>query len=223
MADSHQKGWPFGAGKIVRGFFILVLVLSVGTSGYMLIEGWRFLDALYMTVITVSTVGIPGSVGALGRGRVFTLCIIFSGMGIIAYLLSTFAQAMVDFQVTSILGRRKLDRAIHAMKGHYILCGYGRLGRIICRELKNSGVPMVVIEQKAEAVQGLEAEAVPYLQNDATSEEVLLEAGIHRAKGLISVVASDADNLFITMSARGLNPQLTSSCGRTRSTRRRNS
>lgn len=207
MADSHQKGWPFGAGKIVRGFFILLLVLSVGTSGYMLIEGWRFLDALYMTVITISTVGYKEVWELSDGGRVFTLCIIFSGMGIIAYLLSMFAQAMVDFQVTSILGRRKLDRTIQAMKGHYILCGYGRLGRIICRELKASSIPMVVIEQKAEALQGLDGEGIPYLQNDATSEEVLVEAGIHRAKGLISVVASDADNLFITMSARGLNPQ----------------
>jgi voltage-gated potassium channel len=208
VTDSHEKGWPLGAGKIIRGLFILLLVLSVGTAGYMLIEKWRFLDALYMTVITISTVGYR-EVGELSDGgRIFTLFIIFSGMGIIAYLLSMFAQAMVDLQVTSILGRRKLDRTIHAMKSHYLICGYGRLGRIICRELKTHGTPMVVIENNAEALQGLEMEAIPYIQNDATSEEVLVEAGIHRAKGLISVVASDADNLFITMSARGLNPQL---------------
>ncbi|MEW6665093.1 MAG: potassium channel protein [Thermodesulfobacteriota bacterium] len=208
MADSHEKGWSIGAGKIIRGLFILLLVLTVGTAGYMLIEKWHFLDALYMTVITISTVGYR-EVGELSNGgRIFTLFIIFSGMGIIAYLLSMFAQAMVDLQVTSILGRRKLDRTIHTMRGHYIICGYGRLGRIICRELKANGIPMVVIEQKVEAVQGLEAEGIPYIRNDATSEEVLVEAGIHRARGLISVVASDADNLFITMSARGLNPQL---------------
>ena len=208
MSDSRENGWPLGAGKIIKGFFILILVLGLGTTGYMLIEKWSLLDALYMTVITVSTVGYREVWELSNAGRIFTLFVIFSGMGIIAYLLSMFAQAMVDFQVTSILGRRKLDRAIHAMKNHYILCGYGRLGRIICRELKSYGVPMVVIEHKVEAVQGLEAEAVPFLQNDATSEEVLLEAGIHRARGLISVVASDADNLFITMSARGLNPRL---------------
>lgn len=208
MADLHQKGWPFGAGKILRGLFILLLVLSVGTAGYMLIEGWHFLDALYMTVITISTVGYKEVWELSDGGRIFTLFIIFSGMGIIAYLLSMFAQAMVDLRVTSILERRKLDKTIHAMNDHYIICGYGRLGRIICRELKAGRIPMVVIEHKAEALDALEAELIPYLRNDATSEEALVEAGIHRAKGLISVVASDADNLFITMSARGLNPRI---------------
>lgn len=94
------------------------------------------------------------------------------------------------------------------IKNHYIICGFGRIGRIICRELKSNNVPFVVIENNPEAIQALEGEGFTYINGDATSEEVLIEAGIERAKGLVSVVASDADNLFITMSARGLNPAL---------------
>lgn len=208
MTDSSSNTFPLGPGRILRGLFILLLVLFIGTSGYMIIEHWAFLDSLYMTVITISTVGYR-EVGEVSKaGRVFTIFVIFLGMGTFAYILSMLAQAMVDIHVRSILGRRKLEKAIRAMKSHYIICGYGRLGRIICRELKAHGVPTVVIENKAEAAQGLESEGILCIQSDATGEEALLEAGIERAKGLVSVVASDADNLFITMSARVLNPDL---------------
>ena len=101
-----------------------------------------------------------------------------------------------------------MGKAIRATRDHYIICGFGRLGRIICRELSSHRIPMVVIESKAEAIQSAGDQGIPFIQNDATSEEVLVEAGIDRAKGIVSVVASDADNLFITMSARVLNPNL---------------
>jgi voltage-gated potassium channel len=118
------------------------------------------------------------------------------------------AQVMVEFQVRSILGRRKLGLKIKSIKNHYILCGYGRIGRIISQELKASGIPLLVIDSNPDAKQGLEQQDIPYIIDDATSEDVLIEAGVERAKGLISVVLSDADNLFITMTARGLNPGL---------------
>lgn len=194
--------------KLFRSLGMLVLVVLVGTSGYMRIEGWRFLDALYMTVITITTVGF-GEVGTLSEtGRTFTVILIFMGMGIMAYAVGMVAQVMVEFQLRSILGRRKLGLRIKSVKNHYIICGYGRIGRIIAHELKTHRIPMLVIEENAELKEALEAEDLPYLIGDATSEEVLLEAGIERAKGLVAVVLSDAENVFITMTARSLNPEL---------------
>ena len=194
--------------KIVRGFIILLAVLFVGTAGYMLIEGWNFLDSLYMTVITITTVGYREVGKVTEGGRIFTIFIIFFGMGIIAYILGSTAQAMVDIQVRSIIGRKRLGKKIRSMKDHYIICGFGRLGKIICRELKAHGISMVVIDNNPDTKQILENDDVPFIIDDATSEDVLIEAGIERAKGLVSVVASDADNLFISMSARGINPLL---------------
>lgn len=197
---------PVSSTKIIRGIFILLLILSMGTAGYMIIEGWHFFESLYMTVITITTVGFREVKTVSGAGRIFTIFIIFSGMGIMAYILGMVAQAMVDFQVRSIIGRKKLGLKIRSLKDHYIICGCGRIGRIICRELKANKIPMVVIDNDPETRQILEDEGIPFINDDATSEDVIVEAGISRAKGLISVVASDADNLFITMSARGLNP-----------------
>jgi len=208
MAALQNNESPVGAGRVIRATLILLLVLFTGTLGYMLIEKWTLLDSLYMTVITICTVGYR-EVGELSSvGKLYTIFVIFMGMGIIAYILSMFAQAMVDFQLRTILGRRKLGKTIQSLKNHYVICGFGRLGRIICRELKARKIPMVVIENRVDAAQILDNEEIPHIQSDATSEEVLIEAGIERARGLVSVVASDADNLFITMSARGLNPRL---------------
>jgi voltage-gated potassium channel len=196
----------YGSRNIIRALIMLGLVLLIGTTGYAVIEGWQILDAIYMTVITITTVGY-GEVRAVSpTGRVFTIALICMGMGIIAYTLGMVAQVMVEFQVRSILGRRKLGLKIKSIKNHYILCGYGRIGRIISQELKASGIPLLVIDSNPDAKQGLEQQDIPYIIDDATSEDVLMEAGVERAKGLISVVLSDADNLFITMSARGLNP-----------------
>ena len=197
-----------GSGNIIRALIMLGLVLLIGTAGYAVIEGWKILDAIYMTVITITTVGY-GEVRAVSpTGRVFTIALICMGMGIIAYTLGMVAQVMVELQVRSILGRKKLGLKIKSIKNHYILCGYGRIGRIISQELKASRIPLLVIDNNPDSKQGLEQQDIPYIIDDATSEDVLIEAGIERAKGLISVVLSDADNLFITMTARGLNPGL---------------
>jgi len=187
---------------------MLVLIILIGTAGYMTIEGWHALEALYMTVITITTVGY-GEVRAVSEtGRVFTVFIIFMGMGIMAYTLGMVAQMMVEVQVSSIIGRRKLGKKLKSISDHYIICGYGRIGRIIAHELKVNKVPLMVIDTGPDARELLESEDIPYIIDDATSDGVLIEAGIERAKGLVAVVLSDADNLFITMTARGLNPHL---------------
>lgn len=192
--------------KILNGFIILIFILLFGSAGYMLLEGWDFFDSLYMTVITITTVGFGEVRNVSGTGRIFTIFLIFSGMGIIAYIVGMIAQTMVDFQVRSIIGRTKLGRKMKTIKDHYIICGFGRIGTVICKEFKINKIPMVVIDNNPAARQVLENDNIPFIIDDATSEDVLIEAGMKRAKGLISVVASDADNLFITLTARGLNP-----------------
>jgi voltage-gated potassium channel len=195
-------------GRAVKALSILVIILAVGTTGYVILERWGFLDALYMTVITITTVGFREVREVSAGGKIFTIFVIFSGIGIIAYILGMAAQAMVELQVRSIIGRRKLGLKIQSIKEHYIVCGFGRIGKIIAREMKLHKIPMLVIDNTPEERELLEAEEILFIIGDATNEEILLEAGIERAKGLVSVVASDADNLFITMSARGLNPGL---------------
>jgi voltage-gated potassium channel len=208
MTQSDFTSPSFPIRKIGKGFGILLVVLAFGTAGYMLIEKWSFLDSLYMTVITITTVGYREMGPMSHAGMVFTIFVVFSGMGLIIFILGLVAQAMVEFQLGSIIGRRKLLSKIRSMKNHYIICGFGRIGKIICRELKANHIPMVLIDNGAGVELAKEQEEIPIIRGDATSEDILLGAGIERARGLVSVVRSDADNVFITMSARGLNPNL---------------
>ena len=190
--------------KIVKGLVILIIILTIGTLGYMKIEGWDFFSSLYMTVIATTTVGLDG-MGISVVGKTFTIILIFLGMGIILYIVSLVTQEMVELQLSAFIGRKKLDQQIKKIKDHYIVCGFGRIGKVICKELKSKGIPVLVIDNRSESKELLDTESVPYIIDDATSEDVLLEAGIGRARGLIAVVASDSDNLFITLTARGLN------------------
>jgi voltage-gated potassium channel len=208
MTQSDIISPSFPIRKIGKGFSILLVVLSLGTTGYMLIEKWSLLDSLYMTVITITTVGYREMGPMSPVGMVFTIFVVFSGMGLIIYILGAVAQAMVEFQLGSVIGRRKLLSKIRSMKNHYIICGFGRIGKIICRELKANHIPMVVIDNAPGVEPAMEHEETPLIRGDATTEDILLDAGIERARGLVSVVRSDADNVFITMSARGLNPNL---------------
>ncbi|NJD55946.1 MAG: potassium channel protein [Nitrospirae bacterium] len=193
--------------KFIFAVGLVLLVVSFGTVGYMTIERWDFIDALYMTVITLASVGFKEIHDLSFIGRIFTMFLIIGGVGSVAYALSTGAKIILEGELQEVYGRRRLEKKIRELSNHYIVCGYGRMGKIICRELHEKDIPFVVIE-KLEDVLTRDDDLLVY-PGDATKDEVLKEVGIERAKGLISVLPTDAENLFVVLSARVLNPKLT--------------
>ena len=174
----------------------------------MVIEGWDFFDALYMTVITIATVGY-GEVHIVSpTGRIFTLVLIFLGVGYFLYVVGNFIQFLVEGRIRDVLGRQKLDRQINKLKGHYIICGYGRMGRSLARFLIQRYLDVVVIEQNEERASVMDDDGILYLLGQAADEALLIRAGIERARGLITVVGSDADNVFLVLLARQMNPDI---------------
>jgi len=173
----------------------------------MIIEGWNFFDSIYMTIITLSTVGY-GEVRAIGpAGRIFTILLILFGISIMAYIIGLVTETLVESMIRSIFGRRKLSKKIKSLKNHYIICGYGRIGRIICKQLIRHSISLVVIEKK-DLRQELEQNNILHIINDATQEDILIEAGVERAKGLVSVLSSDPENVYVSLTARSLNSDL---------------
>jgi len=191
------------------GSLVLALVLLIaGTVGYVLIEKWTVTDALYMTIITVATVGY-GEVRQLSpAGRIFTIFVIIFGVGNVAYLVGLFSRAMVEGSLERIMGRRKLEKQINQLSDHYVICGYGRIGRSIVKELAAGHVPVVIIESDPAIIQRIEEDGFLYVAGEATDDLNLLAAGIKRARGLVSVVSSDADNVFIVLTARAMREEL---------------
>ena len=187
---------------------VLLLLVSCGTAGYMAIEGWQFLDALYMTVITLGTVGFKEVHDLSNAGKMFTIGLIIFGVSVLGYIVGSLAQIMFEGQIQRIIGRKKVERKIEALQDHYIICGFGRIGALICREFAAKPIPFLVIEKHPEVHEKLHQEEYLHIRGDATEDETLLRAGIKRAKGLISVVTSDTENVYITLTARGLNPDL---------------
>lgn len=172
----------------------------------MTVEGWSFLDSLYMTILTLTTVGYKEVHDLSSNGKVFTIILITGGVGIIFYALSAGARVVLEGELQEVLGRQRLERKIKELKNHYIVCGYGRMGRIICRELRENGINFVVIEKNPGILK--EKEDILIFEWDATRDETLKKMNIEMAKGLISVLPTDAENLFVVLSARELNPNL---------------
>ncbi len=194
--------------KILFLTSILMALLVLGSLGFVWLEGWNYFDALYMTVATLTTLG-GGEVQPLSKlGRVYTMVLVLAGMGVLLYIVTSLARVVVEGEIKAALGRRKLVKQIKGLKDHYIICGFGRIGEIIARQLKERGIPVVIIENKPENLSRLEESGYYVVAGDATREEVLQEAGIERARGLVAVVSSDADNVYIVLTARSLNPGL---------------
>ena len=193
---------------IAVAIFFSIVILAIGTVGYMLIEGWSLLDALYMTVITYSTVGY-GEIHSISEiGRLYTIFLIFLGVGFFLYVAGAVIQFMVEGKIRTVLGRRKLDRKINRLKNHYIICGYGRIGKVICETLKRSPIDLVVIESSEKLVPEMDTDHMLYLWGDASDESLLLQAGIQRARGLVAALGTDAENVFLVLTARQLAPKI---------------
>jgi len=192
--------------RLIFAVGLLAFVASFGTAGYMLIEGWGFLDSLYMTVITLASVGFREIHDLSSSGRIFTIVLIIIGVGTVAYALSAGARVILEGELQEVYGRKRLEKKIKELKDHFIVCGYGRMGKIICRELKEHNIKFVIVEKQHDISTKIDEFLI--LEGDATKDEILKELAIEKAKGLISVLPSDAENLFVVLSARVLNPKL---------------
>ena len=183
-------------------------LITVGTVGYMLIERLVFWDALYMTVITVSTVGYREIVLPSRAGEIFTIFVIISGLASVVYLTTAVVDLLLEGRILELMGRRKVLRELNDISGHYVICGYGRVGRQIARECQSRGTSVVVIEEEPTVVEACLNDGFLAVRGDAAEESVLRKAGLERASGLVTALSSDADNLFVTMTARMVRPDI---------------
>jgi voltage-gated potassium channel len=187
---------------------LLFALLIFGVAGYMIIEGWSFLDALFMTVTTITTVGFR-EVHPLGAGgRIFTIFVILFGVGVAFYLLTTVVQTVIEGELAEALGIRRMKARIDALHDHYILCGFGRVGEEIAREYIERGVPFVIVENNQEAIERAQKYSYLLIEGDATQDANLREAGIERARALMAASDSDSGNTYITLTAKAMRPDL---------------
>lgn len=185
-----------------------VFLVVIGTLGIHVLEGHSLFDSLYFTVVTLTTIGFGDIVPRTDAGRIFTMVLALSGVFSLFYAATAVIRLMVSGELQAVLGRELMERTLAQIKDHIIVCGYGRMGRLVCREFSQARMPFVVVDKSAQDLQDFEMPHGVALVGDATSDEVLRHAGIDRARGLVTVMASDADNLFTTMSARLLNARL---------------
>jgi voltage-gated potassium channel len=194
--------------KIYFSIGALLTLLIGGTLGYHLIEGWDLFDGLYMTVITLATIGY-GEVRTLSQlGRGFTMILIMFGVALFGFLLSTLTQVLIESELANTFGRRRVFRDISQLKHHYIICGAGRVGLRIMEEIKRKGEDFVVIERDDQVAERLLTQGNLVLIGDATDEAVLEGAQVRTARALITAASSDPENVYIVLTARGMNPEL---------------
>jgi voltage-gated potassium channel len=186
----------------------IVVVIALGTVGFYVIERWSFTDSLFMTVTTVTTVGY-GEVHTLSQtGRIFSICLMLVGVGTVAYALSTTVQSIVQWELLETVGQRRRFREMNKLHEHFIICGAGRVGSRIIREMQREGCPFVAIELDQQKVVELIEQGGHVIVGDSTLEETLREAGVERARGLAACLPNDADNLYVVLIARDLNEKL---------------
>lgn len=194
--------------KLTLSLIVSLVLLLFGTLGYMLIEGASFDDGLYMTMITVTTVGYGETIHLSASGRYFTMVLILLGVGFVMFIFKEMTETVVAGGLQKALGERKMSKKLEQIADHYIVCGFGRIGEVICDLLAQNNRRFAVIEKDAETIQQIRKRGYLCVDGDASDDDVLLLAGVERAKGLIGVVSSDSDNLYITLSARSLSPDL---------------
>lgn len=194
--------------RLVVSGILLFIILALGTGGYMLIEDVGFLDSLYMTIITITTVGYDETFPLGTQGRIFTIFLILIGVGFVLYVFSKITEDVLAGGLQKTIGRMKMKKRVARLRDHLIVCGYGRIGKVICKILKENNRPFVVIEKDPHKIQAIADCGHLVLEGEASDDNILKEAGIEHAKGLIAVVSSDADTVYITLSARGIRPDV---------------
>jgi voltage-gated potassium channel len=197
---------PFFNLKIV--FLALILLVLVGMAGFHFIEGWTWFEGFYMVLTTISTIGY-GEIHPLSQaGRVFNSFVIVTGVGLVLLFFGGATQALLEFELQSVFGRRRMDREISRLSDHYILCGAGRVGRSAARELARKPLPFVIVDNDAQKLARYSDQGWLTMLGDATQAPVLRQAQIERARGLVASTTTDATNIYIILTARSLNPRL---------------
>jgi voltage-gated potassium channel len=196
--------------RLFSGLFLpigmLILTILFGTAGYIILENFSFLEALYMTVITIATVGFTEVRPLSDHGRIFTILLILLNIGLFTYFVTLLTRFFSDGEFTKLYNQIKMENSIQQLKQHVIICGFGRNGKESAQILHNNKMPFVVLEEKNDLEKDLEFDVPYFVKGDATKDEVLLEAGIKNARALIITLPVDADNLFVVLTARQLNP-----------------
>ena len=188
---------------------MLALLVGVGIAGYMVIEGWSLLDAAYMTIVTFTTVGYEEVHPLSTSGRIFTIFLMIVGVGVMLYILSSVVNAAVAHEIVGLLvRRRRFRRRMANLKGHYIICGYGRVGAAVASTLQENSTPLLVIDRDVDVLSEAEEQGLLCLQGDATRDSDLQSARVSDATGLIAATGQDSENIYISLTARGLNPEL---------------
>ncbi len=196
----HRVWWTLG--------FLLILLLS-GCVGYVYLEGWAWHESIYMTIITLSTVGFNEVRPLTDAGRLFTAGLIVVGFGTVGYAFGNLAAFFVEGQARELVRSRKMGKIMASIRDHIIICGYGSEGRHAAEELARSGAKVVIVEKALEVVEKLQEEGKLAIHGDATHDDVLVRASVETASGLIAAVHEDAENVFVTLTARGFNSDLT--------------
>ncbi len=185
----------------------LAAVIIMGTLGYRLIEGWPWFDCFYMVLTTITTIGYAEVHPLSHAGRVFNVFVIIAGVGAVFLAIGALTQALLEFELRTLFGRRRMEREIGKLSDHFIICGIGRVGRSVARELSRHPVPFVIVENNEAKVDRYAGEWLA-IAGDATQEQVLRQARIETARGLVAATTTDATNIYIVLTARGLNPKL---------------
>ncbi len=192
--------------KLFLALALFAIFICLGTIGYVVLEGWTFLDSFYMTLITLSTVGF-GEIKSLSpAGRLFTSFLILGGIGTAAYLFSTITETVVSGQLREVLGERRNRKLLDKLKDHYIVCGYGEVGRKVCELLAAEGRPFAVVEEDPHYVDHFREKEIPYVIGDAIEKENLLAAGVEKAQGLFAAIGDSTKNIYLSLLTKSINP-----------------
>lgn len=203
LQQRYGSFWP-----LAMGLVSLMVIFFGGVYGYMQVEGWNYLESFYMVLITLSTVGFEEVRPLSDNGMILTSVLIIMGVGNFAFLIGSFTQILVEGRIQTVWGRHRVQKSIDKLNNHTIVCGYGRIGSIAVREIEREGLPVVAIEMGEELIPRMEEDEVLFISGDATDDDVLSRAGIMRAKNLITALSSEAANVYVSLTARQLNPNL---------------